>query len=185
MKMTPFQWAVLIAVCLITIVLRVRDLPIHLDSMIALTVFCGVLVRHPAAVFVPLVIRLLTDTLLWLQTGYGFYSSIVFDYSAYLLIVLLARFIPGPASWRVIGGGLIGPLLFFLISNFGVWLMWPETYASTLSGLMTCYTQGLPFLRVSLGGNFIFALLFLGAWQMAAESAPASSLTVTGQDRDS
>lgn len=185
MKMNRFQLAVVIAVCLITVVLRVRDLPLHLDSMIALTLLCGALVRHPAAIAIPLVVRLLTDVLLWYQTGYGFYSSMMFDYSAYLLIVLLARFLPGQSSMKVVAGGLLGPLLFFLVSNFGVWLLWPDTYAHTVSGLMSCYVQGLPFLRVSLCGNFVFALLFLGAWHWATVAAPVASVNITGPDSES
>ena len=182
MKMNRLQTAVLIAACSMTVLLRTQDLPLHLDSMIALALLCGAVVRHPIAVLIPLGVRLLTDLVLWSETGYGFYPSIVLDYAAYLLIAVLARFVPLPKAATMIGGGLVGPVLFFLISNFGVWSMWPETYPHTISGLLSCYAQGLPFLRDSLIGNAPFALLFLAAWHVATVSAPAESLTVAGAD---
>ena len=176
MKMSKLQMAVVAAACLVTVLLRVRDpgLPFRLDSMIALTLVCGALIRHPAAIFLPLAVRLLTDTMLSFQSGYGFYPSMLFDYSAYLLIALAARYIPIPRYSTVIGGGFVGPVMFFVISNFGVWSLWPDTYAHTLTGLMSCYTQGLPFLRYSLAGNVPFALGFLGAWHLATVANAAT-----------
>ena len=182
MKMNRLQTAVLIAACFITVLMRVRDMPVRLDSMIALTLLCGAVVRHPTALILPLAIRLLTDTILWYRTGYGFYSSILFDYSAYLLIVLLVRYIPAPRYLNVVVGGLAGPCLFFVISNLGVWCMWPETYPPTVAGLMNCYAQGLPFLRSSMVGNLSFALVFLAAWHVATVFVPANSVTVVNAD---
>ena len=175
MKMNRLQFVVLTAACFVTVFMRAQDMPIRLDSMIALALICGAGLRYPAAIILPLGVRLLTDTLLWYRTGYGFYPSLLFDYSAYLLIVLLVRYIPSPRYINVVAGGFLGPVLFFLVSNLGVWAMWPETYAPTLSGLMNCYAQGVPFLRTSIVGNFVFALVFLGAWHLAAVSAAADT----------
>ena len=181
MKMNKLQLVVLIAACFVTVLMRVRDMPIRLDSMIALTLLCGAVVRHPAAIILPLGIRLLTDVLLWYQTGYGFYSSIVFDYSAYLIIALLARYCPTPRYLNMVAGGLLGPCLFFVVSNLGVWVMWPDTYPPTLAGLTHCYVQGLPFLRSSLAGNLPFALVFLAAWHAATVSAAAGPFTAVNR----
>ena len=175
MKINKLQIAVLIAACFVTVLLRVRDTSIRLDSMIALALLCGAVVRHPSAVLLPLGVRLLTDTLLWYQTGYGFYSSMGFDYAAYLIITLLARSCPTSPYANMVAGGLLGPCLFFVISNLGVWTMWPDTYPPTLAGLLNCYTQGLPFLRSSLAGNLLFALVFLAAWHAATVSVPAGT----------
>ncbi len=185
MKMNRFQIVVLIAACFVTVLMRAQDMPIRLDSMIALALICGAVLRHPAAIILPLAIRLLTDTLLWCQTGYGFYPSLLFDYSAYLLIVLLVRHVPMPRYINVVAGGLLGPCLFFIVSNLGVWAMWPETYAPTLSGLMNCYAQGIPFLRTSIAGNFVFALVFLGAWRMATVSVAADTYAVVKPEHGS
>jgi hypothetical protein len=168
MKIRKLQIAVVIAACVITVLLRVRDTPFQLDSMIALALLCGAVVRHPLAILIPLCIRLFTDILLWQKTGYGFYPSMAFDYAAYLGIAMLARSVPVQRyASTMFAGSLLGPALFFLVSNFGVWYLWPDTYAPTTAGLLSCYAAGLPFFKASFGGNFIFSLLFLGAWHGA------------------
>jgi len=169
MKSRKLQIAVVVAACAVTVLLRVRNTPFHLDSMIALALLCGAVIRHPLAVLIPLAIRLFTDVLLWQKTGYGFYPSMAFDYAAYLGIAVLARMAPVHRySTTMFAGSLLGPALFFLVSNFGVWYLWPETYAPTTTGLLSCYAAGLPFFKASFAGNFIFSLLFLGAWHFAA-----------------
>ncbi|MFH1966961.1 MAG: DUF6580 family putative transport protein [Patescibacteria group bacterium] len=49
-------------------------------------------------------------------------------------------------------------LLFFLLSNFGVWLNW---YPRTVEGLVTCYTLALPFYRNTLMGDVAFGGIVL------------------------
>jgi hypothetical protein len=56
---------------------------------------------------------------------------------------------------RVIGAALASSTSFFLLSNFAVWAggtMYPHTWA----GLMTSYTQGLPFFRPQIEGDVLF-----------------------------
>jgi len=52
----------------------------------------------------------------------------------------------------------LASLLFFLISNFGVWLNW---YPNTSAGLVQCYVLALPFYWRTLIGDVIFAYGFL------------------------
>jgi len=179
MKSRKLQIAVVVVACAITVLLRVRDTPFRLDSMIALALLCGVVVRHPFAILIPLAIRLFTDVLLWQKTGYGFYSSMGFDYAAYLGIALLARTAPAQRyATTMFAGSFLGPTLFFLVSNFGVWYLWPDTYAPTTAGLLSCYAAGIPFFKASFAGNFIFSIVFLGAWHFATvASAKEDSYT--------
>jgi hypothetical protein len=62
---------------------------------------------------------------------------------------------------RVIGATLAGSVSFFLLSNFAVWAfgtMYPHNWA----GLMTSYTQGVPFFRPAVEGDLLFtAAMFL------------------------
>ena len=54
--------------------------------------------------------------------------------------------------------GVMGScLIFFIISNFGVWFL-SNTYSSDLSGLITCYVMGLPFLQNSLFSSIAIAV---------------------------
>src|ERR671925_59333 len=58
-----------------------------------------------------------------------------------------------------------GPTVFFLISNFGVWLggHGARMYPATWDGLMACYMAALPFYRNSLVATAVYTALLFGA----------------------
>ncbi len=58
-------------------------------------------------------------------------------------------------------------MLFFLITNFGVWLH-TGLYAKTWGGLVQSYTLALPFFRNTLLGDLGFVGLLFGAYELAA-----------------
>ena len=183
MRNRNLQIAVIAGACLVTFVLRMRMTSLPLDSMIALALLCGAVIKHPSAMLIPLAVRLLTDIALH-RTGYGFYSSMPFDYAAYLVIAGLAWAVPVRRyAATMFAGSLLGPALFFAVSNFGVWCMWPEGYPQTLAGLMSCYAAAIPFFKASLLGNFVFSLLFLAAWHMVrVPAANVGSQAVASAD---
>lgn len=51
---------------------------------------------------------------------------------------------------RVAGASLLGPTAFFAISNYAVWVVSPNMYPHTMSGLMACYAAAIPFYRNDL-----------------------------------
>lgn len=64
---------------------------------------------------------------------------------------------------RVVGTTLASSLLFYLISNFGVWIT-AAMYPLTLAGLGTCYIAGLPFYRNAAVGDLLYAAAFFGLY---------------------
>lgn len=100
---------------------------------------------------------LISDTVLNLAyDGRALHPDRAFDYLAFALIALGARWAAkGPLAARI--GAVVGaPLAFFLVSNFGVWLA-GGMYAHTPAGLAECYTAALPFFRGTLFGDWLFA----------------------------
>jgi hypothetical protein len=65
---------------------------------------------------------------------------------------------------NIIGYSLMGSLLFFIVSNFGVWLG-SVVYPKTIAGLIECYTMALPFFRNSLLSNVIFTVVLFGSME--------------------
>jgi len=64
---------------------------------------------------------------------------------------------------RLGGSVLLSALVFFLVSNFGVWLASPaHAYPHTIEGLLLCYLNGLPFLGGTLAGNAFYGALLFG-----------------------
>ena len=64
-------------------------------------------------------------------------------------------------------------LLFFLVTNFGVWYG-SGMYPADGAGLLACYAAGLPFLLNSLLGNLFFTAVLFGAAHWLAQPAPQS-----------
>jgi hypothetical protein len=62
----------------------------------------------------------------------------------------------------VVGAALGGSISFYVISNFAVWAAWGDMYPKTLSGLMACYSAGVPFFRRAVGGDLFFTCAMFG-----------------------
>jgi hypothetical protein len=64
-------------------------------------------------------------------------------------------------------GIITGPTVFFIISNFIVWLASRNAlgYSNDFKGLMNCYAAGLPFYRNSLLSTAILLPVFIASYQ--------------------
>ena len=62
---------------------------------------------------------------------------------------------------RMLGGSLLASVIFFIVSNFGVWAG-GMIYPQNLVGLMECYAAAIPFFGNTLMGDLFYAgALFL------------------------
>jgi hypothetical protein len=129
----------------------------------ALSLFAGARLRGWRAYALPLALMAITDPLVG---GYSFATPFV--YAAFLINVWIgSRFLRNTESPIKIGSAAAaGSLQFFLISNFGVWLKFPQSYAHTLGGLGACYTAAIPFYGRTLAADLLYsaALFGLHAW---------------------
>ena len=55
---------------------------------------------------------------------------------------------------------VVSPVIFFVVSNFGVWAANHGMYPPTLGGLGMCYVNGLPFLTYGFASTILFSMLF-------------------------
>lgn len=150
----------------VAILLRFAPLPLdNFSAMGALAVLSGTCARSSwLALAVPLGARLISDTILEWQSGYGFYSTMPFDYAAYGLIVLTGRFLRPQGLLQGAASGLLAAVTFFLISNFGVWCLpfnGVYLYPQTLAGLLDCYVLAIPFARGTLLSDLLLTPVFV------------------------
>jgi hypothetical protein len=85
------------------------------------------------------------------------YAGSVFTYAgfaAYTLTGFLSKSRKGAAL-----GLIVGSLLFFAISNFGVWFSPLSAYPKTVTGLLSAYTAAIPFYAPELLSSFLFSAL--------------------------
>lgn len=179
--------AFVVAAALIAVVLRLVDRPwMNFSALGALSLMCGAFVR-PGWLGLGIVLgcRAFTDAVLEYKTGYGFYSSMMFDYAAYAGIFALGSMLKPKSAASVLATSLMAGSVFFLVSNLGVWLMEHEgqqLYPLTLSGLIECYTKAIPFARGTFVGDVLFSALFFAGLRFVLRSEE-SSLPVTVSEK--
>lgn len=156
----------------------------HLAPVAAIALFSGSVVRNKGiALLLPLTATLLADLYFQFFTEIsGFYGlSQLLTYGALALIVLLGSGLKKRSPLRIAGFSVAGSLVFFLLSNFGVWLdqllIAPglRIYPMSLTGLGQCYLMALPFYTPmgtsmfvnSFAGDLLFSLLLFGIFALA------------------
>ena len=84
----------------------------------------------------------------------GFHGLALFTWGSVIFIGLISKFFLVNTKNRIFGC-LLSVLIFFVITNFGVWSL--GSYGYTLNGLITCYILALPFLGNTLVSTIIFS----------------------------
>ena len=101
-----------------------------------------------------------------------FYRGSIFTYGAFALIALLGLLMLKKVRVTyLIGSALGASCIFFLVSNFGVWFsgtMYPKDW----SGLIACYTAGLPFFKNTIAGDLVYSTALFGAFQLSMMRFP-------------
>ena len=86
----------------------------------------------------------------------GFHSTMLFTSGSIILIGLISKYFNKSIIFRIFGA-FIGAVIFFLVSNFGVWL--GGSYGYDLSGFLTCYILAIPFFGYSVLSTLIFSVI--------------------------
>jgi hypothetical protein len=108
----------------------------------------------------------------WMAGGSGFYRDMAFVYVAVLLIAALGLLLRNRlAVWSVGVAVLASSVLFFLLTNFGVWLMW-DMYPKSWAGLGQCYVAAIPFFHWTLLGDAFYATALFGGFALICKRSP-------------
>ena len=84
----------------------------------------------------------------------GLHATIPFVYISFMLIALLGLYVKKINIVSV----LLSSTIFFLVSNFGVWLLY---YPISTEGLVQCYTLALPFFLNTVLGDLVYGALLI------------------------
>ena len=133
----------------------------------AIALFGGAhLGRRSLAFAIPLVALFISDLFL------GFHNFMIPVYISFALVVLLGGLLRNNVKVHTVAGGaLAGSTLFFLLTNFAVWLTTPY-YGPGFSGLMACYTAALPFFHTSILGDLFYSTVFFGGFYFVQQRYP-------------
>lgn len=156
----------LLALALIVIGVTLRIVPhtANFAPVGAIALFAGAILAWRIALWLPLAIMVISDLII------GLHPLIGFTWGAFALITLLGVALNKSSNWlRVPLGALASSLIFFIISNFGVWTE-GKLYPHTWQGLSDCFVMALPFFRATLTSDLLFSALFFGLY---AATSPA------------
>ncbi len=147
--------------------LRLVPHPPNFAPIGAMALFSGAqLGRRPLAFAAPLGAMLLSDALL------GFHTGMVFVYASVALIVLLgSAALKRVSVLRLAGAAVASSVLFFVITNFGTWLL-SGIYPMTASGLAACYVAAIPFFQNTVAGDLFYAGLLFGGFALLERAVP-------------
>ncbi len=131
------------------------------------------------AILIPLIAMWISDLILnnFIYTAFFegftlFNSGMIWIYGSLILIALLGmKFLQKITLPRVLGSAVGASVIFFIVSNFGVWLTSPM-YPLNLGGLAACYTAAIPFFHNTLAGDIVYCATLFGAFEYLKYKAP-------------
>jgi len=142
--------------------------------LVAISLFSGSILKNKSYSYIlPLAAYFISDLYIQLVHGNGFYGiSQFFVYGGMALVVLLGAMMKKVSVLRVMGFTIGGSLLFWVVSNFGVFL--GGYWGTGIAGLTKTYLMALPFYSKdgvatnlffnSIAGDLIFSGILFGAY---------------------
>ena len=128
------------------------------SPVIAIAVFAGMIIQQRRYSFImPLLALLVSDLIihvLYLSGQFDFAGIYHGQWKIYLMLLsttLIGRLFQAKSYLRIGAAALVAPTLFYLISNFAVWLGADGVlYTKDFSGLVQCYVAAIPFYKNAL-----------------------------------
>ncbi len=127
-------------IMIVVSLLRFVPHPPNMTPVIAVSILAVTWFKRPVFQFgFPLLIMLLTDMVI------GFHSLMPVVYLAIMCAGLTGFILKKRSSFStILGSGLVSSIIFFVMTNFGVWVL-SSMYPKTVLGLMSCYVAAIPF----------------------------------------
>lgn len=143
-----------IVLILLMIFSRLIPHPPNLTPIIAVAIMSGYLFKNlNFSVLVLFFSMIVGDMFI------GFYSNMAFVYLPLFLITYVCFYKRDKInSKNLFFYGVFSSLLFFVISNFGVWLL-GSLYEKNFAGLVNCYIMAIPFLKNTMISTIFFSYL--------------------------
>jgi hypothetical protein len=111
----------------------------------------------------------------WMANTKGLHSGSIVIYATFTAIAAMGFVLRRNRSIPLLAGTtLAGSLVFFVITNFAVWVGGDgDLYPHTLDGLVTCYVQAIPFFRNTLAGDVFYVAVLFGSFALVERFYPS------------
>ncbi len=140
-----------ITLILILALSRLIPHPPNFTPIIAVAILSGYFFKNLYFSFLVLIISMLIADFF-----IGFYDNMFVVYASLMLIAFVFYRVGSKLNYKnLFLFSLCGSLIFFVITNFGVWAL-GNLYEKNLKGLVDCYILAIPF----FGNTFLSTLIF-------------------------
>ena len=131
---------------------RLMPHPPNFTPLLAIALYSGFSFKNKFLFIIPLTGMLISDFFLC------YYSSIIWVYLSLLIMFYLGYILSSKYSFKnLILLSLCSSLAFFVLSNFGVWII---GYPKTIEGFVACYILAIPFFYNTLLSTILFSSIF-------------------------
>lgn len=176
MKNVSPKFIFIVSALLIAALSRLIPHPFNFTPIAGMALFGGALLSDKKlAVIIPLAAMFISDIFL------GFHDQMLGVYLSFIMISFIGFWLrDNQSAGRVVLASLSSSLLFFLVTNFYCWLVYP-IYSKDLAGLLSAYTLAIPFYTNDVFGSFFvntilgdlfYSGILFGAFYLASVRFP-------------
>jgi hypothetical protein len=141
---------------------RLLPHPPNFTPLAAIALSSAVYLDKRYAFVVPIAALLISDAVI------GFYDGMAWVYGCFIATGFIGLWLRTHKSpLPVVGAALASSTLFYVVTNFAVWLngtMYPKTW----EGLLACYVAAIPFFQNTVAGDLAFTAALFGLFELVA-----------------
>jgi len=168
-------WSFILLVIIAALYRIIPGRPYGFAPQWAMAVFAGAVIKDKKWAFIIPVLSMFVSDLLYqvlymggLTSMPGFYEGQWQNYLLFALLVFIGFAIKKLNLIQITLASFTAPTIYFIVSNFLVWASNGSTRGldrpKTFDGLMLCYTDGIPFYRMSVVATLIFSAILFGSY---------------------
>jgi hypothetical protein len=165
-KFLNIRFLSLLGIIILAIITRLFYHIPNVTPIMAIALFGAAYFSDKRLAFIlPLLIMFISDILI------GFHSTMFAVYISFALGVLIGTYLLKSITLgRIILSSLFSSIIFFIVTNFGVWLSgW---YPFTFDGFVKCYIMAIPFFRYEIFGDLVYCGVLFGGFAFALRYVP-------------
>ena len=171
-------WSFVLLVIVAALYRIIPGRPFGFAPQWAMAVFAGAVIKDKKWAFIMPVLSMFISDLLYqvlfiggVSDMPGFYQGQWQNYLLFTLLVFVGMGVKKLNVFQIALASVTAPTLYFLVSNFLVWagngtrgLDRPRNF----QGLLLCYSDGIPFYRMSILATLIFSAILFGSFIFAS-----------------
>ena len=150
----------ILGIIIVGVLTRLIPHPPNFTPILSFALLSSVYSKNNLGILVPVSIMVISDFYL------GTHGAMVWVYSALFIIYLIGYFFIKDISFKnILVGSVVGSLMFFIVTNFGVWLI---GYPKSLAGFAQCYIAAIPFYKNTLLSSIFYSAIIHGCYIFVA-----------------